>query len=270
MTPDQIKRAVEFNNKKGRPWYMGTEVFAQIVWLAQQQLGRDGFSLEIDGAFGPQTEEALKQRFNLVVLPARVDITSQSKRYEVYETGEPWIARTAAHITGICLHQTACYLGERPQRWATVNTHYGITRAGQEIRIHPETLIAPAANGWNNRTISIECDGLYAGIKGNLKTVWDDPTTPAREQPMTPTPELIATTKALIRRLKAAFPSIKYLVAHRQSSMDRQNDPGEEIWKAVALPMMTELGLEDGGAGFAIGGYPIPEIWDPAKKGIKY
>lgn len=270
MTPDQIDRAVAYNDKRGRPHYMSPVMFTQIVWLAQQQLGRDGFSLEIDGALGPQTEEALKQRFNPVVLPARVDITGTTDRHRQYSNGEPWLTRNEKYITGICLHQTACYLGERPERWATVNTHYGVTRAGQEIRIHPEILIAPAANGWNNRTISIECDGLYAGIKGNLKTVWDDPSTPVREQPMEPTPELVAATKSLIRRLKAAFPSIKYLVAHRQSSLDRQNDPGEELWKAVALPMMAELGLEDGGAGFAIGGYPIPEIWDPAKKGIKY
>ena len=38
--------------------------------------------------------------------------------------------------------------------------------------------------------------------------------------------------------------------------------------------MLQELGLSDGGPGFALvnqdGGYPIPEAWNPSRKGIPY
>src|SRR5262249_2110065 len=43
----------------------------------------------------------------------------------------PW-----TQITGVTLHQTACVLGEKPQRWATVVAHLGVTRAGQVIWMH--------------------------------------------------------------------------------------------------------------------------------------
>ena len=42
------------------------------------------------------------------------------------------------------------------------------------------------------------------------------------------------------------------------------------MWQRVAVPLHAELGLTDGGVGFAIGGYPIPESWDARCKGVKY
>lgn len=61
------------------------------------------------------------------------------------------------------------------------------------------------------------------------------------------------------------------LLAHRQASSSRQNDPGAQPWRDIAIPMMRELGLSDGGPGFKVDqGRPIPEAWDPTRKGIKY
>ena len=89
------------------------------------------------------------------------------------------------------------------------------------------------------------------------------------------TPEAVEATKALIRWIVAEVAAhggqVRALVAHRQSSATRRNDPGSAIWQAVALPMHAELGLSDGGVGFAIdGGKPIPEAWDPRCVGVRY
>lgn len=60
--------------------------------------------------------------------------------------------------------------------------------------------------------------------------------------------------------------TLRVLCAHRQSSKDRPNDPGEAIWKGVALPLHAELGLTDGGAAFVLGdGRAIPREWDPTR-----
>lgn len=172
--------------------------------------------------------------------------------------------------TGICLHQTACLLGERPARWDSVGAHLGITRAGKVIWLHSFDRLVWHGNGWNAGTIGIEIDGLYAGVEGDESTVWDDPSTGTREQAMELTPRAIIASIQTIRWICAQAPTIKALVAHRQSSRSRRNDPGSAIWKEIALPMAAELGLSDGGPGFAIGGYPIPEAWDPTRKGVRY
>lgn len=178
-------------------------------------------------------------------------------------------------VTGICLHQTACMLGERPERWDTVGAHFGVTRSGKIIWLHDINRRVIHGNGWNDGTVGIEFDGLYLGVEGNPKTIWDDPSTEIHEQGMVFTPEAAAAGRQLVRfihsRAAENGAAIKDLVAHRQSSTTRRNDPGSAIWKGVALPMQAELALSDGGKNFKLkGGYPIPEDWNPAYKGVKY
>ncbi len=177
-------------------------------------------------------------------------------------------------ITGITLHQTACVLGENPGRWETVGAHMGVTRAGRVIHMHDFDKLVAHGNGFNLKTVGVELDGEYAGEKGNLRTFWRPRDEPNR-MPQTPTAELILAAKSTIRWICSEVArhggKVKVLVPHRCSSGTRESDPGSEIWQAVALPMIEELGLSDGGAGFKIGaGRPIPESWDPAKVGIKY
>lgn len=183
--------------------------------------------------------------------------------------------RDWSKVTGICLHQTACVLGERPARWDTVGAHCGVTRSGQVIWLHDYDKLVVHGNGWNTQTVGIEIDGLYAGVEGDLSTIWNDPSTPQREVGQVLTSESVEATCQLIRQIceevRRHGGQIKALVAHRQASINRRSDPGEAIWKRIALPMSAELGLHDGGPNFKLGnGYPIPEKWDPSRKGIKY
>lgn len=190
------------------------------------------------------------------------------REWKVYT--RPW-----EKTTGICLHQTACVLGERVERWDTVGAHLGITRSGKIVWLHSLDTVVAAANGWNAQTISIEVDGLFAGVEGDPKTVWDDPTTPIREVEMLPTADQLAALTDAIRWINSEIAHyggrLHALVAHRQSSADRKNDPGSAIWKGVAIPMMAELALTDGGPGFRLDdGSPIPESWDASRIGIRY
>jgi hypothetical protein len=182
--------------------------------------------------------------------------------------------RSWSKVTGICLHQTACLLGDRDARWDTVGAHVGITRAGKILWLHDFNRIVWHGNGWNAGTVGIEIDGLYAGVEGDASTVWNDPSTPYREQGMTLTPESVAASQMAIRwicsEVERCGGKVKALVAHRQSSNARRNDPGSAIWRSVALPMHAELGLSDGGVGFKLGGYAIPAAWDEQCVGIKY
>lgn len=182
--------------------------------------------------------------------------------------------RDWSKVTGICLHQTACVLGERPVRWDTVGCHAGITRSGQIVWLHDFDKLVVHGNGWNAQTVGLEIDGMYEGIKGNIKTFWRPADEPNRK-PQHLTPEARESVKEFIRficeEVERHGGKIKVIVAHRQSSKNRQSDPGSQIWQEIALEMMKELGLSDGGPGFKIGtGYAIPEAWDSSRKGIKY
>lgn len=184
----------------------------------------------------------------------------------------PVTDRPIANVTGVCLHQTACLLGERPERYDSVGAHIAITRSGKVIWLHDFDRKVAAANGWNNGTVSFEIDGLYAGEEGNPSTVWDDPSTPSKEQAMVLTKETIHAVIETVKWVKSVLgPQMNVIVAHRQSSDSRRNDPGSAIWKECALPLHALLGCSDGGVGFKLDdGYPIPESWDPRCHGIKY
>lgn len=182
--------------------------------------------------------------------------------------------RTWDKVTGICLHQTATLLGERPNRWARLGAHIGVTRSGKIIWVHDFDKIMYHGNGWNKQTVGIEIDGRYPGVKGNLKTFWKPKSKPNTK----PTPlsqETVEASQEVIRWIcefvKRHGGRVKFLVAHRQSSGTRRSDPGSEIWQDIAISMQRVLKLEDGGPGFKIGkGRPIPEEWNPKYVGQKY
>lgn len=188
--------------------------------------------------------------------------------------------RTWSDVKGWCLHQTACRLSSSKDvaRCDKIGAHWVVYPSGLKIQLHDIERMIVHGNGWNHQTIGIEIDGLFAGIEGDPKTVWDDPSTAIHERADTITPEQIQAVKDIIYHDRALIiahgfsPTV--IVAHRQASGDRENDPGSKVWQQIAIPLLAELHLSDGGPGFALhdgqGGKPIPEAWDPSRKGIPY
>lgn len=175
--------------------------------------------------------------------------------------------RSWTSITGVTIHQCACDFGhERPERWNTLWAHMGASREGNAFLVHELERVVWHGHGFNRVDVGLELEGLYAGIAGH-----PDGST----KPETPTPELITAGQDCIRYIfetvKRHGGMLRHLHAHRQSKDSRRADPGQELWQAVALPMMAELGLDDGGHGYCIGsGRPIPEAWDPRHIGSAY
>jgi N-acetyl-anhydromuramyl-L-alanine amidase AmpD len=188
--------------------------------------------------------------------------------------------RKLAEITGATLHQTACVLGENEDRWKGVACHFGITRSGKII--YNTDLIKKVwhGNGFNSKTIGIEIDGHFAGLEtldaeGNwnpvLSSYWRPKSAPNR-MPLSITDAQVEACKELIRWLKrlidAAGGNFEFILAHRQSSASRVSDPGEKTWKLVAVPLLEELNMSDGGDDYYIldskgkAGKPIPSNWD--------
>ena len=184
--------------------------------------------------------------------------------------------RAWTDITGITLHQTACMLGERPQRWQSVAAHLGVTRGGQVMWMHELEQVVWHGNGLNASTIGIEMDGEYAGIEGDDRTFWRPADEPGRT-PQAPTDALVQATIAtvvwLCDEVKRHGGRVAHLYAHRQASNTRESDPGSALWQRVALVLLSraDLALDDGGPGYKVGsGLPIPVEWDPRRVGYTY
>lgn len=192
--------------------------------------------------------------------------------------------RELASIKGVTLHQTACVLGEKEHRWFNVACHIGITRAGKIIYNNDLIKKAWHGNGFNTGTIGIEIDGHYAGLEAqdeagkwvpDMKSYWRPKH--SRRLPLSITEAQIEACKEAIRWVKRvvdeAGGDFRYILAHRQSSPSRVSDPGEKIWRLVAVPLLEELNMEDGGEDYYITnrkkrpGKPIPGAWDPDRHG---
>lgn len=177
-------------------------------------------------------------------------------------------ARPWSEVRGWCLHQTACWLSASSQtdRCDDIGAHWVVYPDGTKFLLHDATRKIVHGNGFNNQTIGIEIDGLFAGVEGRRDTVWDNPETRRVEQAGSVTPAQVLAVMDIVRHDHALITAhggrATAMVAHRQSSKSRRNDPGSKVWKEIALPLMAELGLSDGGQGFEIGGYPIPREWD--------
>ena len=176
--------------------------------------------------------------------------------------------RSWSEITGITLHQTACDFGhEKPDRWDTLHAHVGASREGYVFWVYDFELVVWHGNELNGPTVGLECEGNYCGVVGDPTTRWQA----GGGTTMVITPELVYAAQEAIRWICAVVAQhggkVIHLYAHRQTAASRRADPGEEIWKQVALPMIETLGLSDGGPSFKIdNGRPIPSTWnlDPA------
>lgn len=181
--------------------------------------------------------------------------------------------RSWQSTTAIVLHQTACEMGESPSRFVGSAAHFFVTRKGKIIQIHPIDSLTWHSNATSVGGVGIEIDGHYAGVEGDLRTYWHPTDSPERT-PLHPSPAQIASSLELVRyivhEVAAHGGQIEHVLAHRQSSATRRSDPGSEIWQAVAMPIMLELGLDDGGDGWKVGsGRAIPREWD-SRRTSKY
>jgi hypothetical protein len=141
----------------------------------------------------------------------------------------PW-----SQITGIGVHQTACWMGERAERWAnhkyrnkegvlvqaSLKAHYGITRQGKIYRVHPEQAFVWHAQQLSKDTIGFEFDGSFPGIEGDLSTWYK-----GYKEPMKPTDEQIVAGMELTRYLGKLLArngsSLVGIYPHRIATDDR-------------------------------------------------
>jgi N-acetyl-anhydromuramyl-L-alanine amidase AmpD len=162
-------------------------------------------------------------------------------------------------VDALVLHQMAFSRGSDPTRYDKVTAHYAILPDGKIIQLHPISAYLNASNGFNSKSVAVEFAGNFPNIKGKC---WEAKKYGCHAL----TQAQIEAGRKLIKHLIKTN-GLTHVLAHRQSSGTRENDPGPDIWYNVGQWAVDNLGLKDGGPGFWIknkvgpDGKPIPGEW---------
>jgi N-acetylmuramoyl-L-alanine amidase-like protein len=178
-----------------------------------------------------------------------IDLTARTPTNQRHPRGR-------TRVDALVLHQMACCFQPRDplQRFLSIVAHFAITADGRILQLHPTSALLWASNGFNHRSVAVEFAGNFPNTQGR----WWQGDTFGRNQP---TQRQVEAGRRLIRHLRSTI-GITHVLAHRQSSGSRENDPGPDIWCNVGQWAVTNLGLSDGGPGYRIGsGNPIPDAW---------
>jgi hypothetical protein len=193
------------------------------------------------------------------------NVKDKSGKIIFYKRVKSASPRKRATIDSIVLHMMAFNIGNNPRLYKTVGAHYIVTSDGQIAQLYDDLDYLNASNGFNPRSIAIE----FAGNFADERYIWwpDKKERPIPERSYL-TPTQIRAGRCLLATLKAKLPGIKYLYAHRQSSLDREDDPGPDVWFNIGEWALSNLKLLPS-AHFVTtnkktgkpAGRPIPETW---------
>jgi hypothetical protein len=179
-----------------------------------------------------------------------IDLTANSDRSVEKGTRDP------KKVTALVLHQMACCHQRRdPLRsYLGIKAHYAILPDGRILQLHPVNKLIWVSHNFNNCSVAVEFAGNFPNIHGK----WWKGDTYGRNKV---TAAQIEAGRCLIRHLVKTI-GLRTVLAHRQASDMRENDPGPDLWYNVGQWAVNTLGLSDGGPGFKVGtGKPIPNEW---------
>ena len=244
----------------------------EIKTLQAFLAGKGLYTGAIDGIRGPLTRAAEAASMRATTEPSMPSVGSHVRDCRDDYTGKIYPARDWAAVDTVCLHQMACKGSIGWKRWTGLAAHWAVCCDAVAAWLIDFDRRVPHGHGWNGRSVGFEIEGHYAGIEGDPETHGvPKGATGERAVPMVLGGPVIDAALDAIRftvaRVAERGGKIRYMVAHRQSYGVKVSDPGEAIWKQIALVAMAEHGL----VGLPPVGTrkPIPEAWGGAS-GVPY
>jgi len=164
--------------------------------------------------------------------------------------------RDPKKVYALVIHQMACCFKPKDplKRFLNLNAHFAILADGRILQVHPTSALLWASNGFNAGSIAVEFAGNFPNTAGK----WWEGAKFGRDHV---TKEQLKAGRDLVDHLQRTM-GITHVLAHRQSSATRENDPGPDIWYHVGQWAIENRGMKDGGPAFKVAkGNPIPESW---------
>jgi len=256
------------------PRYGADGTLGDETWSALQRYAGDSTLV-----WAPEVPPAVVEA--LMLAPVKiVDLTSKqtnppaaADKWKIGRDGKV-VVRDPSSVSGIMLHQTGVWYGVSAAQVAAAggDRHAALHNRGLNIACHcvafdgkdaglecghgvataPLRWYCYQANAANSESLGLEIEGNYPGL-----------VTPGC---VMPSERVINAARDAVRYMveqgrREGMP-IRYVWAHRQSSATRRSDPGEALWKAVALDYaVSDLGLETQPTRTWGDGNPIPVAW---------
>lgn len=212
------------------------------MWRDMESILDDEWIGELDGEKGGSRIED------------RTNLPSTRKTRKVHGHPRP---RPKNSVYALVLHQMACCRQRREGGYDTIGVHYAILQDGRILQLQPIEALMYASNSFNPRSVAVEFAGNFPNMKGG----WWNPLEMGCDRL---TKAQVDSGRYLIdhlRRELSGGKGLTHILAHRQSSKDRENDPGPDIWYHVGEWAINKYKLSDGGRGSSYGGYAIPDEW---------
>ncbi|WP_276370829.1 peptidoglycan recognition family protein [Chryseolinea sp. H1M3-3] len=144
-----------------------------------------------------------------------------------------------------------------PESYLATGAHFCIMFDGRIIQLHAFSRMIWHGNCVSPGSVAVEFEGNFPNIKGGW-WINKEAKVPDKDRP---TQAQFESGKFLTSYLKTVL-GTTHILAHRQSSDSRENDPGPDIWYNVGQWAVDKLGLTDGGPQFKCGtGKPILPEW---------
>lgn len=196
----------------------------------------------------PDEEQFLGNIWTPLPAPVIVDRTAYSPRDKRKKT------RNIEDIYALVLHQAGFSRGNDPGKYDKVTSHFVILPNGTILQLHPMTAYLHASNGFNRGSVAVEFVGNFPSTRGKCYR-------PDRFGCHEVSPDQVRAGRRLVEYLIRRI-GLTHILAHRQSSGRRGNDPGPDIWYGVGQWAIENHNLKDGGPGFKIqSGRAIPDSW---------
>jgi hypothetical protein len=154
----------------GADGHFGDET-RQATIQAQVDLKAAGlYTGRVDCKVGDLTIEAMHERLgreppkdkHKTVIDG-VEVHDYRGHFPAPSNGRPQWGNRWPKLEGVVLHRTACRMGERPARYASMNAHIAVTLKGRIILVHPWNLHIWHGHRPSLWTIGIEFDGNPTG-----------------------------------------------------------------------------------------------------------
>ncbi len=143
-----------------------------------------------------------------------------------------------------------------PALYMKVGAHFYIMFDGRIIQAHPVSRLIFHAQKLSYLSVSVEFEGNFPNDRYGW---WPKDAKPDRKD--FPTRSQFESGQFLAKYLQIIL-GTRSIYAHRQSSENRADDPGPDIWFKVGQWAINNLGMSDGGDTFKLGtGKPIPASW---------